>query len=56
MGTMQLIMGMELSRLQWASADTLSTQAATISAGTTGITMSGGTAGNALPVNNTLLK
>ena len=39
--------------IQWASADTLSTQAATISAGTTGITMSGGTAGNALPVNNT---
>ena len=39
--------------LQWASADTLNTQAATISAGTTGITMSGGTAGNALPVNNT---
>ena len=50
---MQLIMGMEQLRLQWASADTLSTQAATISAGTTGITMSGGTAGNALPVNNT---
>ena len=39
--------------IQWASADTISTQAATVSAGGTGITMSGGTAGNALPVNNT---
>ncbi|RZP22240.1 MAG: hypothetical protein EVA26_03705 [Burkholderiaceae bacterium] len=39
--------------IQWASADTINTQAATVSAGGTGITMSGGTAGNALPVNNT---